>query len=94
MQNQVASRIFHRMKPLKMHPTLPYVGIHQGPMIPFLETRAKAVTELRTKLEKIEQQIAPNPLMHRHGETNKLGEYSPYLPPLQIPGEGTIKRVF
>lgn len=52
------------------------------------ESRAKSmVLQIKTKMDEIEERICPNPLMPRPGEKNPLGEYSPYLPPLQIPGK-------
>lgn len=92
MQHQVASKLFQRMTPLGLNVAQPNSRICDNPVSMILESRAKSIIEHRSKMSEIEEMIAPNPLMHRPGETNPLGEFSPYLPPLHIPGEKYRRR--
>lgn len=87
MQRQVSLRGFQRFSPLKLDTTLPISRLSTNPINMLQESRAKSmVLQIKTKMDEIEERICPNPLMPRPGEKNPLGEYSPYLPPLQIPG--------
>lgn len=83
---QQASRVFQKVKPVAMDAAIPVARLNSRPPGMYVDRKAQVVAEFKSKLAAIEAQVTPNPLMHRPGETNPLGEYSPYLPPLQIPG--------
>lgn len=84
---QHGPRLFQKLKPLSFDATLPLPRLAPRPPSLQHEKQVKAVMEVRDRLDELEVRWAPNPLMHRPGEKNPLGEFSPYLPPLQIPGE-------
>lgn len=91
MQVARSTRIFQRVPPLGFVSSSPIPRLCDSAVS--LNALRKALQPPKTELseygESLLSQISPHPQMYKPGEDNPLGNFSPYIPAMTIPG---IKR--
>lgn len=90
MQSATPGRLFQRVKPLSFVSQTPIPRLCDSPVSFNVLRNVSELSQKNDAKQRLKDnllaQVTPHPLMFSPGNVNPLGKYSPYIPPMNIPG--------